>query len=125
MNLNQALEQTTSFRRSKTYVIKGKPDYLAAELDHLEARHGDQTISDLIAWNEREPMPRDNQNVQMEEEEEEKEIRHECDSQCVNLVYERDTGLSWCRIDEEPETCQPYSRQDAKNDAKNRWNERY
>jgi hypothetical protein len=66
MEFIQALNEATRTKRSKTYIITGRPERIAAELDGLEVKHGDQPIKELIAWNEREPMPRDDKNIPLE-----------------------------------------------------------
>jgi hypothetical protein len=35
-----------------------------------------------------------------------------CDSECYFLVYEKDTGASWCRKDQEPDTCEMITKQE-------------
>jgi len=48
MELKQALREATATKRSQTYVLAGTPEYIAAELDHLEAQLGNITIAELI-----------------------------------------------------------------------------
>jgi hypothetical protein len=51
--------------------------------------------------------------------------REKC-TDCVNYIYEKDTGMGWCRVDKEPKDCDLYYSQiDAKNDAKYSREDRY
>jgi len=47
-------------------------------------------------------------------------------SECTYWVYEKDTGLGYCKIDNDPQNCDRfYSKTDAKNDAKYGNKDRY